>query len=119
MGQKITEHPAADKWVELMRERDKVVHAYPHADPLFHRPATDAHEWEKYQTMQRARTRTIVGYQPDAPDRDLLTYCEKCRTLIVDITAHGVFHKRTTYLPNGELIRSYLCPTCAGWTGEA
>lgn len=123
MGQKITEHPAVDKWVELMREKDKAIHQHHGKDPTagYNRPAKDAHEWAQYQEMERARTRVVATFAYDRPqvDSDHLTYCEQCATLIEDTQASGVFHKRTTYPLHGDPVRSYLCSTCAGWTGEA
>lgn len=126
MGQKITEHPAVDKWVELMREKDKAIHKHHGQDPtaVYNRPAKDAREWAQYQEMERARTRVVTtfGHFPTCGPLALiphLTYCLQCSTLIGDVSAPGVFWKRTTYPPDGEPVRSYLCPACAGWTGEA
>lgn len=123
MGQKITEHPAVDKWVELMREKDKAIHQFHGYDPtaVYNRPARDAHEWAQYQEMERARTRVVATLAPERTQSEPshLTYCLQCGTLITNVLAPGVFHKRTAYLSDGETVRSYLCPTCAGWTGEA
>jgi hypothetical protein len=116
MGQKITEHPAADQWVKLMREVDRTG-ATSHLP--YTRKAVDAHEWEKYGVMQRARTRTIAGYESlQGPiQAGGLTYCVGCDMIIGDLAS--AFHKRTTYPANGEPVRSYLCPTCAGRKDEA
>lgn len=54
--EKLTEHPAVDYWVKLMRESDA---ASTGKNPAEHprRIATDAREWDRYCVMQRARTR--------------------------------------------------------------
>lgn len=107
MGQKITEHPQVDYWVQLAREADRS------GARLGRRRSSDKRELEQFGEMQRARTRAqapqaIPGGAPDA-DPGVCVGCgaplpvghAECREVRAIYGADGV-------------ERFYRCPACAG-----
>ena len=99
MGQKLSEHPAVDKWVELAREADKVGAKMPRrrsADPL---------ELEKVAYMNRLRTRAMfsLSHISDAPRQPGPRQCQQC----------GKFLSKNPEATGGKLRRSILTPK--GW----
>jgi hypothetical protein len=108
MGQKITEHPAVDNWVKLMKEVDRTGATSHHA---YRRKAKDAKEWSDYGQMQVARTRSWIGIYGSVREVRHSTLCLECGSVLGDIT--GQRPRKQVWDETGH-TDYYLCARCSG-----
>ncbi len=108
MGQKLSEHPAVDKWVELAREADKAGAKMPR------RRSADRLELEKVAYMNRLRTRAMFSLSrtSDAYRQPGQRQCQQCgKFLSKSPEASGAKLKRSILTPSGW-VKYWRCGKC-------
>ena len=109
MGQKLSEHPAVDYWVKLMREGDPKGATYPV------RETSNKRDLDRFADMERLRYRTMVRVERHPGDRPGVPLsqrqCVRCgRSISFRSAAKRVV--RQVWMRDGSRLDYFWCGRC-------